>query len=305
MSHQWQFTRRTTADQVVSNHQLHGTRIIVTGANTGIGFETARALASVGATVMLACRDLTKGNAAVSKIKALHADAEVSCRQLDLASLDNVVAFCDQLDWPHIDSLICNAGSMSTSYQLTAQGFERTFGVCHAGHFVLTQRLLPKLLSADSPRVIMLSSEAHRSPKTLDFDQLPYNRKQYSMMKAYGQAKLCNALMARELQSRFAEQGLTACSVHPGNLVTTDFGREAMITRLLFALVSPLTKTPNQGAATTVLCAVHEPVSDIGGLYFSHCRPHPCTRESRDDRVAKKLWQYSEQLLSDWLLPKK
>lgn len=301
MAQQWQFTQRSNADQVVSGHQLQGTKVIVTGANTGIGFETARALASVGATVMLACRNTTSGNAAVAKIKQQHSGADVSCRELDLASLDNVVAFCQQLDWPQIDLLICNAGSMSTSYQQTQQGFERTFGVCHVGHFLLTQQLLPKLLKTGNARVIMLSSEAHRSPKKLDFERLPYSQDDYSIMKAYGQAKLCNALMALELQARYGEQGLTACSVHPGNMVTTDFGRESAVMRLLFKVLSPLTKTANQGAATTVVCALHEPASDIAGLYFSHCKPHRCTSESRDAAVAAKLWQHSEAMVSDWL----
>jgi WW domain-containing oxidoreductase len=167
--------------------------------------------------------------------------------------------------------------------------------------FLLTQQLLPKLLKTGNARVIMLSSEAHRSPKKLDFDRLPYSQDDYSIMKAYGQAKLCNALMALELQARYGEQGLTACSVHPGNMVTTDFGRESAVMRLLFKVLSPLTKTANQGAATTVVCALHEPASDIAGLYFSHCRPHRCTSESRDAAIAAKLWQHSEAMVSDWL----
>lgn len=301
MTQSWKFNRRSTSDQVVEAHNLSGKTVIVTGANTGIGYETARALASAGAEVMLACRNRASGEAAVQKIQQQHSSANVCFAELDLASLDNVVQFCEKLEWPSIDYLICNAGSMSTSYLETTQGFERTFGVCHIGHFLLTERLMPKLLAAKTPRVIMLSSEAHRSPKTLDLDNLPYSESNYSVMKAYGQAKLCNALMALELQSRYGKQGLTACSVHPGNMVSTDFGRESALTRVMFKLLSPLTKTANQGAATTVVCALHEPASDIAGGYFSHCQPLTSTPEANNNEVAKILWARSEQWVSDWV----
>ena len=300
-SPQWQFNQRSTADQVVEGHQLNGKTVIITGANTGIGYETARALASVGAKVLLACRNPAAGKSAVEKIQQQSTNADVSFAQLDLASLDNVSQFCMQLDWPSIDCLICNAGSMSVDYLETEQGFERTFGVCHVGHFLLTEKLMPKLLAANAPRVIMLSSEAHRNPKTLDFDNLPYAKSDYSVMKAYGQAKLCNALMGSELQSRYGDQGLTACSVHPGNMVTTDFGRESALTRIAFKLFSPFTKSPNQGAATTVVCALHEPASDIAGKYFSHCQPLDTTAEVKNVEVAETLWTRSEKLVANWL----
>ena len=293
------FKRSTTADEVLAGINLAGKRVIVTGANTGIGYETARALASAGASVMLACRSLATGDAAASRIREAHAGADVSCQQLDLASMPAIRAFTEALDDTPIDILVCNAGSMSLEYVETEQGFERTLGVCHIGHFLLVKLLMSRLLASGTPRVVMVSSIAHQNPKTLDFDNLPYSKDTYAVMGAYGQAKLCNILMALELQNRYGEQGLTACSVHPGNMVTTDFGRESGFMKFAFKLMSPFTKNANQGAATSVLCAVHEPASDLAAGFFSHCQPAKCTPEARDATVARRLWERTEQ----WVEP--
>lgn len=295
------FKRSTTSDEVLSGVDLSGKHIIVTGANTGIGYETARALASAGATVVLACRSLETGNEAAQRIREAHAGADVSCRQLDLGSLPAVKAFAEGLDDTPIDILVCNAGSMSLDYVETEQGFERTLGVCHIGHFLLVKLLMSKLLASGTPRVVMVSSIAHQNPKKLDFNNLPYKEDQYSIMGAYGQAKLCNILMALELQNRFGDKGLTACSVHPGNMVTTDFGRESGFMKFAFKLMSPLTKSANQGAATSVLCAVHEPAEDVAKGFFSHCQPAKCTPEAQNADVARALWQRSEEWVSQYV----
>ncbi len=295
------FKRSTTSDDVLSGIDLSGKRVIVTGANTGIGFETARALAGAGATVVLACRRLETGNAAAQRIREAHSGADVCCQQLDLGSLPAVVAFVEALKDSAIDILVCNAGSMSFEYAETEQGFERTLGVCHIGHFLLVKRLMPKLLASGTPRVVMVSSIAHQNPKTLDFSNLPYTESAYSVMGAYGQAKLCNILMALELQNRYGAQGLTACSVHPGSGVSTDFGRESGFMKVALKLISPFTKSANQGAATSVLCAVHEPAEDLAAGYFSHCQSAQCTPEARDVNVAKALWERSEEWVSPYV----
>lgn len=301
MQKKWQFNQRSSADDVVSGHRLDDKTVVITGANTGIGFETARALASVGANVILACRNTDAGQRAVETILQQHQDASVRCTQLDLGALPSVQDFAEKLKEEKIDILICNAGSMSTSLLYTEQGFERTVGVCHLGHFLLCKLLLPKLVAAKTARVVMLSSEAHRYPSTLNIDTLLDPGANYATMKAYGQAKLCNALMALELQKRFSSQGLTACSVHPGNMVSTDFGRESALMRLAFKLISPFTKSANQGAATSVFCATHEPAEDLAGLYFSHCQATKATKEARNDEVAATLWEQSEHWLKEWL----
>jgi WW domain-containing oxidoreductase len=189
---------------------------------------------------------------------------------------------------------------MATAYQETKESLEMTVGVCHFGHFLLTQLLLPQLLEAKtlngkSPRIVMVSSESHRMPARLNFNKFPLKKSdRFSALTAYGQAKLCNALMANELQRRYGDQGLTACSLHPGALITTSFGRDSGFLSLFFKLVSPLTKNPNQGAATTVYCASHEKTDELAGKYFSHCKPVRSTKEANNPETARRLWEVSE-----------
>lgn len=288
------FGSKTTADDVLRGMDLSGRFMIVTGANTGIGYETARALAAAGARVLLACRDLDKGKDAARRILQTHPSAEVSSAVLDLGSFASIDAFVASLAEPSIDVLICNAGVLNASYQESDGGIEHTVGVSHLGHFLLVKGLLPKLLANDDGRVVMLGSEAHRSPRTLEFDNFPLSADNYSQLKSYGQAKLCNTLFANELQRRYGAQGLTACSLHPGNLVTTEIGRDSLLTRWVMKLVSPFTKSPAQGAATTVLCAVHPDPQAVAGRYFSHCQPVRMSREAESPEVAERLWELTE-----------
>lgn len=288
---------RSTADEVLAGRDLAGRTVLVTGANIGIGWDTARALAAAGARVLLACRDPGRGQEAVARIRAAHPAAQAEFVPLDLASLASVRALCDTLPADRLDTLICNAGLMSTGYAETEDGFERTVGVCHVGHFALVQGLLPRLLAAGAPRVVMVASESHRHPAKLDFHAFPLDARNYSAMTAYGQAKLCNVLMANELQRRHGAQGLMACSLHPGTMVTTNFGSDSAIVRVVMKLVSPFTKTCNQGAATSVWAAVHEPAAELGGQYLRDCRIDRATPEGSSPAVAKHLWDLTEEWL--------
>jgi WW domain-containing oxidoreductase len=132
-------------------------------------------------------------------------------------------------------------------------------------------------------------------PKTLEFERMPLNRNNFKFMVAYGQAKLCNVLFANELQRRYGNQGMTACSLHPGTLVTTEIGRGSILMSILMKVISPFTKTPNQGAATSVFCATHEPVEDLQGKYFSDCQNVRSSKDANDPATAKRLWELSEQ----------
>jgi WW domain-containing oxidoreductase len=288
------FGARTTADQVLAGKDLKDQTIIVTGANTGIGYETARSLAAAGARVIFACRNSSTGEAAVAKARALHPGCRVEFLNLDLASRSNIENFCASLDAEKVDVLICNAGLAPTQYRETEDGIESTVGICHFGHFLLTRILMPRLLAADSPRVVMVSSESHRTPAKLEFERFPLNRDNFKFMTAYGQAKLCNVLFANELQRRYGPQNLNACSLHPGTLITTEIGRGSVLMSILMKLVSPLTKTPNQGASTSVFCATHEPAEDLQSRYFSHCKEVGSSTEAKDPVVAGKLWALSE-----------
>ena len=295
---------RSSAYDVVSGHDLTGRTIIVTGANTGIGDPTARALASAGARVIYACRQRTNGEAAVARARAAHPGCKAEFAELDLASFASIRGFAERLNADRIDALICNAGLFLTRWAETEQRFERTLGVCHIGHFLLARWLMPRLLTSAASRVVMVSSVAHESAK-LDFDELPMQRANFKGMAAYGQAKLCNVLMAKELQSRYGARGLTACALHPGTLVTTDIGRYSKIAGVLIRLVSPFTKNPLQGAATSVYAAVHEPAADLAGQYLQDCRIARCSVEANDPTVARRLWTVSEQWVAsagapDW-----
>jgi len=292
---------RSSTDDVLLGKDLTGRTVVITGSNCGIGFETAQALAGAGAKVIFACRNIEKGEDALRRCKALHPQSKLAFFPLDLASSESIKHFASEVKDEAIDTLICNAGLVPTNYQETKEGLEMTVGVCHFGHFLLTQLLLPQLLEAKSlsgnnPRIVMVSSESHRMPMKLNFNKFPLKKTDtFIPLMAYGQAKLCNALFANELQRRYQDQGLTACSLHPGALITTSFGRDSGFLSLVFKLVSPLTKNPNQGAATTVYCASHENTEELAGKYFSHCKPVRSTKEANSPETARKLWEVSEE----------
>jgi WW domain-containing oxidoreductase len=292
-----QFDSRSTADEVVKGLDLSGRTIVVTGANTGIGEPTARSLAGAGARVIFACRQRAAGEAAVARARAAHPGCRAEFGELDLASLASVRAFAEGLRADRIDALVCNAGLALMDYQETADGFERTVGVCHIGHFMLARLLMPRLLASGAPRVVMVSSTSHKSPPKLDFADLPMSRANFKGMAAYGQAKLCNVLMAKALQRRYGGQGLVACALHPGTLITTDIGRNSKVFGVLMLLVSPFTKNTNQGAATTVYATVHEPAAELAGHYLENCRIVDSSAESNDAEVAQQLWERSERWL--------
>lgn len=288
------FGDRSSAEEVLAGHDLRGRTVIVTGANTGIGEATAGALAAAGARVIYACRQKHTAEAAMARVRAAHPDCTMSFAELDLASFASIRQFSERLEVDRIDALVCNAGLAGMRYSETEEGFERTVGVCHIGHFLLTRLLMPRLLAATAPRIVMVSSTSHKQPPTLDFSKLPMSKSDFKGMTAYGQAKLCNVLMAKSLQRRYGPRGLTACALHPGTLVTTDIGRDSALLGLLMKLISPFTKNPSQGAATSVWAVVHEPATDIAGQYLKDCHVARSSAESNDSAVADRLWECSE-----------
>ena len=293
-----QFGPRTTAEEVVSGVNLGGRTIIVTGANTGIGEPTATALAGAGARVIFACRQAATGEAAVARARARHPGCRAEFAELDLASFASIRRFAERLQASAIDALICNAGLAALQYSETEEGFERQVGVCHIGHFLLARLLLPRLLASGAPRVVMVSSISHESPPKLDFARLPMTRENYKGLAAYGQAKLCNVLMAKSLQRRYGDRGMTACSLHPGTLIATDIGRGSKLVGAVIKLVSPFTKNRSQGAATSVYATVHEPAADLAGAYLKDCQVAECSPEANDPVVAQRLWQRSDEWVS-------
>jgi NAD(P)-dependent dehydrogenase (short-subunit alcohol dehydrogenase family) len=298
-----------SAFDVVAGHNLQGRTIIVTGANTGIGEPTARVLASAGARVIYACRNREAGEAAVARARREFPSCRAEFAALDLASLASVRRFAEALDAERVDALVCNAGLSRLDFAATEDGFEQTVGVCHIGHFLLTRLLMPRLLAAPAPRVVMVSSASHAMPPKLDFSNFPMQRETYRGLTAYGQAKLANVLMAKSLHRRYGNgglnarglndgelnhRGLVACALHPGTLVTTDIGRNSAVIGLLMRLVSPFTKTPVEGAASSVWAVVHEPAAELAGQYLKECRVDRSSPESNDPAVAERVWALSE-----------
>jgi NAD(P)-dependent dehydrogenase (short-subunit alcohol dehydrogenase family) len=283
----------------------HGRVAIVTGANTGLGFDTARVLAQRGAAVVLAVRNLDKGKQAAERIAAVAPGADVMVQELDLASLASVrkaaVALAER--HPRIDLLINNAGVMYTPYRQTADGFEMQFGTNHLGHFALTGLLLPQLLAAPRSRVVTVSSMGHRIRAKIHFDDLQFARR-YDRVQAYGQAKLANLMFTYELNRRLgaANAGTVALAAHPGG-AATELGRHIPVFKLLTPALRLFAQSPAMGALPSLRAAA-DPAA-VGGQYYGpdgigEVRGHPTivssSAQSHDESLQSHLWSVSEDL---------
>ncbi|GAB4102372.1 SDR family NAD(P)-dependent oxidoreductase [Micromonospora taraxaci] len=274
---------------------------VVTGANTGLGFETARRLAERGASVVLAVRDTAKG-----KVAAARMNGDVSVRELDLTSLDSVRAAAAGLraSHPRIDLLINNAGVMYTPKQTTRDGFEMQFGTNHLGHFALTGLLLDLLLPVPGSRVVTVSSTGHRIRAAIHFDDLQWERS-YGRAAAYGQSKLANLMFTYELQRRLTAHGTTvAVAAHPGISNTELVRNTPAVVRRPVTLLAPVITQPATAGALPTLRAATDP-SVLGGQYYGpdglgEVRGYPklvtSSPESYDLTVQQRLWAVSEDL---------
>jgi NAD(P)-dependent dehydrogenase (short-subunit alcohol dehydrogenase family) len=277
-----------------------GRTAVVTGANTGLGYETAAALAARGAHVVLAVRNLDKGKAAADLIVRRYPGAEVSLQELDLTSLESVREAANQLRAAHdrIDLLVNNAGVMMTPKSTTKDGFELQFGTNHLGHFALTGRLLDRLLATPGSRVVTVSSMGHRAGR-IRFDDLQSERR-YHRLSAYGQSKLANLLFTYELQRRLAGTNTVAVAAHPG-------GSSSELSRYLPSAVQlvfrPLEQDTEMGALPTLRAATDPDAT--GGQYFgpggfAEMRGYPkvvaSNGRSHDGAVQRRLWTVSEDL---------
>jgi len=280
-----------------------GRLAVVTVANTGLGFETARILAARGASVVLAVRDTEKGKRAAARIAGTTAGANVMVQPLDLASLDSVRAAAGELRARHpgIDLLINNAGVMFPPKQTTRDGFELQLGTNHLGHFALTGLLLEQMLPVPGSRVVTVSSQAHRIRARINFDDLQSERS-YSRVAAYSQSKLANLMFTYELQRRLSGAGTTlAVAAHPG-LAATELTRNSPAIAAFF-----YTRLLSQKAvigALPVLRAATDP-GVLGGQYYGPgglfgARGYPklaeSSRQSHDAALQRRLWTVSEEL---------
>jgi NAD(P)-dependent dehydrogenase (short-subunit alcohol dehydrogenase family) len=319
------FGASSTTDDVLAGVNLHGKRILVTGASAGLGVETARALAAHGALVVGAARDLVKAKTATGQVQK---EAEANgggfeLVELDLANLESVRACAQGLlaKGELFDVIIANAGVMATPFGHTADGFETQFGTNHLGHFVLINRIAP-LIRADG-RLINLSSAGHRF-SNVNLEDPNFEHTPYEPFVAYGRSKTANILFAVAFDKRHRERGVRAAAVHPGG-IQTELGRhldQSQIQKLLDQIDQQAAaegkepfqwKTIPQGAATSVWAAVVAAADEIGGRYCENCHvsdivPDDVTLNignegvqgyALDPKNAEALWQRSEELVGE------
>lgn len=277
------------------NGKLQNKTAIVTGANSGMGMATVRALSDMGAKVIMLCRSEKRGTEALEKLSSeKYRDLElILC---DLGNYDSIRAFANivRRGYDHIDILVNNAGFISLDRQETGEGLERQFGINHIGHFLLTMSLLD--LMGEGGRIVNVASGAHKTGK-IHFDDINLT-KGFNVIKAYSQSKLANVLFTRELARRVKDRGIMVNCCHPGAVATNigidrDTGFGKTVTRLL----KPFFQTPEQGARTAIFLVSDDSVSDVTGEYFYKCRIAKSSKRSKDMELAKKLFEFSEELV--------
>ncbi len=302
------FGAHTTAAEVIDGIDLSGRSAIVTGGASGIGVETARALASAGADVVLAVRDLEAGERTVADIEAANPEARVSVAHLDLADQASVADFVAAFEQP-LHLLVNNAGLMASPLMRTPEGWEMQFATNHLGHFALATGLHDALAAAGDARVVSVSSSAHLGSPVV-FDDIHFREREYNPWAAYAQSKTANVLFAVEASRRWAEDGITVNALMPGAIRTKlqRYVSEEELDRLRAATGSaaPAWKTTEQGAATSVLLATSPLLDGVGGRYFEDCNEaqpnEPGTRRgvaahALDPDDASRLWDVSIETL--------
>jgi NAD(P)-dependent dehydrogenase (short-subunit alcohol dehydrogenase family) len=307
------FGATTTADEALEGVDLQGKLVLITGGSSGLGQESARALAAKGAHVVLTARDVAKGRSVVEGIVGSTGNAGIELEELELGSLESVHAFATRFLARHdrLDVLLNNAGVMACPLGHTSDGFETQFGTNHVGHFLLTCLLAPALRRGAPSRVVSLSSRGHHLAP-VDFDDPHFERRDYQKWASYGQSKTANVLFAVGLERRLAPAGVHAYALHPGAIMT-ELGRHLVPEDIDFlrsrtppgATLS--FKTVEAGAATSVFAATAPELEGRGGIYLEDCHvasvnDAPNALEgvktyAIDPHNAERLWELSERLV--------
>jgi NAD(P)-dependent dehydrogenase (short-subunit alcohol dehydrogenase family) len=311
------FGEKTQAGEVVAGLNLQGRTAIVTGASSGLGVETVRALADAGAHIVMPVRSRDKGEKVAAELRAATGNSAIEIAEMDLGDHASVSAFADGFvaGGRPLHILINNAGVMATPLRRIEGGFEAQFGTNHLGHMLLSGRLAPALLKGAPSRVVALSSIGHRRAP-VNFEDPNFERRPYDKWDAYGQAKTANALFAVEMNRLLESKGVTAYAVHPGGIMTElqrDLSKEEM--RAFGWIddegrVNERFKTPAGGAATAVWCATSPLLGAGGGVYCEDC--NIAVAVGADDKgfagvrpwaidaeAAKRLWALSEKMLGE------
>jgi NAD(P)-dependent dehydrogenase (short-subunit alcohol dehydrogenase family) len=294
------FDADSTAEEVTAGVDLAGKVALITGANSGLGYETMRVLALRGATVIAAARTMAKAQEAAATIQG-----KVIPAAIELTDFPGIVAGTDAvraLGMP-IDMLILNAGIMALPKLEQVNGLEKQFVTNHLGHFIVGNRLLPQVQAAPQGRVVVLTSSGYQwaPPGGIEFDNLSGER-EYEPNKMYGQSKLANHLYVRELARRLQGSTTTANSVHPG-VIFTNLGRHFPEWQIFLARLIGWTfmKSVEAGSATTCYVATAPALATVSGQYFADCNPEVPGGEMQNDALAAQLWQKSEELTAPYL----
>ncbi len=281
---------------------MQGKTVVVTGGNSGIGFETAAALAAMGARVLVTARNADKGRVAVAELTSrTGGEGQLQLVVFDLADLSSVrrgaAVILERA--PDLHVLVNNAGVVLSERCETVDGFEATFATNHLGPFLLTNLLLARIRESSPSRIVNVASTAHSAArKGMHFDDLQ-SEKRYAGMRVYGQSKLANILFTLELARRLEGSGVTANSLHPGT-VRTGYGADGDARGLLafgIKISSPLFLSPAKGARTSIFLASSPEVAGVSGAYFVRCRPKRPKPWAQDPDAARRLWQVSEEMV--------
>ncbi|CAF2431357.1 unnamed protein product [Rotaria sp. Silwood2] len=302
------YGHQSNALQILYGIDLSNKTAIVTGANTGIGFEIARSLAKHGCQVILACRNMTKGEAACAKILKEQENANVSCRKLDLCSLRNVKQFAEQYrqECLPLHFLILNAGVLNSTFKLTVDGYEEMFQVNYMSQVYLTFGLLQSMLITKTnspPRVIAISCESHRveSPgismlNGIVPDRLsPRSPNHFDHLLAYGQSKLCLIMFIAEFRRNYPQIYSVAC--HPGNAINTDLTRNSYLYRFLVTIARPFSKSLQQAAATPIFCTIMQSVLNEPTIYYNNCYEGSPSSFVYNIKLTEDLWMQTHTMV--------
>ena len=283
-------------------HEMAGKTCLVTGANSGIGKETALGLARMGARVVLVCRNVQKGELAVSAIQRETGSTQLDLLIADLSSLESVRALAAQVQqrYPRLDVLINNAGAAVPSRRLSADGIELTLAANHLGPSLLTLLLLDRLKASAPSRIVNVSSDAHRNAR-LEIDDLQFGRRNYNALGAYAQSKLLMNAFTFELARRLEGTGVTANCLHPGVVTTNIWPPDApWYFKLAIAAIKPFMLSASRGAEVSLYVAASRDVAGVTGQYFVKSKAVESSRLSRDPKVIADIWQWTEQTIKSY-----
>ena len=271
---------------------------IVTGANSGIGEETALSLAKLGATVILLCRNYERGNITLKNIISESNNKNVELMLCDLSSQNSIFDFTSKFKnkYDRLNVLINNAGILLNKKTISVDGIENTFAINHLGPFILTNSLLNLLKSSSPSRIINVSSSAHYRAN-FDIDNLQ-GEKKYSSFDAYCKSKLYNVLFTYELSRKLAGSNVTVNCLHPGFIPTKLFTNSSFFYQVIVKILSPILIDAKSGSETSTYLATSKDVENITGKYFVKCKPKKSSKISYDKSTSKNLWNLSEKLVN-------